>query len=173
MCINVIHTVPHTLLHLETIWKYLKHAKHVFKKLKQWKQELRDSKWLTVFPVESYTSSKKVNSAHHLERITVGYSWAYPSLSGQETAYFSWVDPVPAREVANHMKLVWSSLFTHSNLHRWERMGCWDLYSRALFSPPPLGNAGCEFISFINSTPRFVQLLNHTCKTNILKQFYK
>lgn len=113
-----------------------------FKEIKTVKTGLRDSKLLNMFPVQSYTSPQKINSTHHLEQITVGYSWEYRSLTEQEMAYCSWVDPAPAREVANHMKLVWSSLFAHSNLHRWERMGCWDEHSRALLSPPPLGKAG-------------------------------
>lgn len=109
-----------------------------------------------MFPVKSYTFSKKTTSTHHLEGITVGYSWAYLSLGEQEMAYFSWVDPVPAREVANHIKLVWSGLFTHSNLHRWERMGCRDEYSRALFSPPTTGewrSFGKVMNSFYSSIP--------------------
>lgn len=61
---------------------------------------------MNMFPVGAYTFSGKTNPTHHLEWITVGYSWAYLPLSEQEMVYFSWVDPVPAREVANHMKLV-------------------------------------------------------------------
>jgi len=90
---------------------------------------------MSMFPVEYCTFSNEIKSTHHLESITVSYSGAYLSLNEQEMAYFSWVDPVPAREVANHMKLLWSSLFTHGNLHRWERMGRWDEHSEALFSP--------------------------------------
>lgn len=86
-------------------------------------------------PVEYCTFSQKIKPTHHLECIKVSYSWAYRSLGVQEMVYFSWAEPALTKEVANHMKLVWSSLFTHSNLHRWERMGRWDEYSRALFSP--------------------------------------
>lgn len=122
-----------------------------------------NSKLLNMFLVEYCTPSKKIKSAHHLERITVGYSWAYLSLNEQEMAYFSWVDPVPAREVANHMKLVWSSLFTRCNLHRWKRMGCCDEYSRALFGPPPPGNGGRLEKSWIH----FI----HQSQTKILFRF--
>ena len=63
-------------------------------------------KFMNTFHAEYHIFSNKIKFAQQLESITPTYSGAYLSLSEKEMAYFSRVDPVPAREVANHMKLV-------------------------------------------------------------------
>lgn len=159
---SLLH-IPYHITYFWDYWSSSNGANKFFKRAQ-----------LPELAVKSDTSSKVMDSALHLEGITVGYSWTHPSPSEQEMAYFSWGDPVPAREVANHMKLAPSSLFTHSNLHRWERMGCWGFAQQwPCLAPPPPGNRGPEFIPFIGSTPRPAQLLSRTCRINILKQFYK
>lgn len=117
ICLSVTHTVSYNLL--SGLLEKLKHSKQVLRGFQS-----------TDLAVGSYSSSKVMSSALHLEGITVGYSCTFTSTSQKEMAYFCRGDPVPMREVANHMKLARSSLFAHSNLHRWERMGCWGIAQR-------------------------------------------